>query len=551
MMPWRPEVPGERPSLGEYVIGWMEENLIVPDGPLAGQPFKLTPEMQRFVLRLYEIDPHGGETALVGNALRNTRIIRRAVISRPKGWGKSPLLGALCLVEALADVVPDGWDADGRPVGRPWNSLGFKPKVQIIAVSEDQTANTWDPVLEMAREGNVSRNYRIEPLETFINVPRGRIEPATSSSRSREGFRPVFAVLDQTETWLPQIGGPKLAAAVRRNLGKTGGCSVESPNAFVPGESSVAEASYSYWDNIQSGKVRGDGGLLYDHREAPPETELADRDSLLAGLEYAYGDSSWVDFDRLIAECWDQDTETQDARRFYLNQITHAADSYISQVEWSACKDESKKLNPGDLITLGFDGSRGRAEGKPDATALVATRVSDGFQYALGIWEAEDYEWEKWTPPLVEIDATVAEAFKSYSVAAFFCDPARDWRSKVNEWEAAYRGKVKVNATRDHPFEWWMTGYRSIPVERAVREYMGAVRNGEQSHQGQRQFTRHTLNARQRVSHQHLTIGKASSASPNKVDACIAAILSWEARRECIAAGIGATPVRKAPMRIR
>ena len=89
--------------------------------------------------------------AVAGRTINNGRLIRRAVLSRPKGWGKSPLVAALCIVEAFGPVVLDGWDAGGKPVGRPWVSTGIKPKVQIVAVSEDQTANTWEPCLDMVR----------------------------------------------------------------------------------------------------------------------------------------------------------------------------------------------------------------------------------------------------------------------------------------------------------------------------------------------------------------------------------------------------------------
>jgi hypothetical protein len=444
-----------------------------------------------------------------------------------------------------------------RPVGRSWRSLGLKPKVQIIAVSEDQTINTWDPVLEMGREGKVSDNYHVDLHETFISVPRGRIEYVTSSSSSREGFRPVFAVMDQTETWRPGVGGPKLAAAVRRNLVKTGGCSVESPNAFVPGEGSVAEESWKAYELQQNGKTKTKD-ILVDHREAPPETELGDYDSLKAGLRIAYGDSTWVDLDRVIADCWDPATEPQDARRYFLNQVTHATDSYLSQPEWAACKDAEKVIEDGDVITLGFDGSRGRSDAKPDATALIGCRIEDGHLFEIAVWEAPDTQWDGWTPPLVEIDAAVEDAFKRFTVGAFYADPARDWRSKVNEWEAKYAGKLasapngkRVTVTRDHPFEWWMTGGRSIYIERAVKAFAGDVRNNGLTHDGSFRLTQHALNARRRTSHQHLTLGKEHSSSPRKIDACVAAVIAWQARLDCIAAGIGTKPKRRAPIRVR
>lgn len=544
-MPFKPAFPGERPTLGWIVLDWIADNLIVPDGASDGEPLTFTREQAEFVLRLYEVDRRFEGPAIHGRAMRNARLIRRAVLSRPKGWGKSPLVAALCLVEALGDVVMDGWDANGRPVGRPWASLGFKPKVQIVAVSEDQTANTWEPCLDMARRGPVADNYDIDPMETFIAVPRGIIEPVTSSGTSREGFRPVFSALDQTESWTPSNGGTKLASTIRRNLGKVNGCSVETPNAFEPGMNSVAEKSFAAYGLQQEGRTRLDKGLLFDHREAPAETDPADEDSLRAGLAYAYGDSAdvhggWVNLDRLVAEYWDPDTDPQEARRYYLNQITHASDAFLSQPEWAGCADASKVVADRDVVTLGFDGSRGRAKGKPDATALIGCRVSDGHLFEIGVWEAPDGpEQSKWTPPIPEIEAAIADAFRRYKVVGFYADPAKDWRSHVNAWEAKYGGKVKVKVTAAHPFEWWMTGGRSGLNQRAIEDFEGAVRNGDLTHDGSFKLTQHMLNARRRIKHAKLSLGKEHDYSPAKVDAAVAAVLAFQARLDAVAKGVG------------
>ena len=427
-MPWKPSFEGERPTLGWYVLDWIEEFLIVPDGPSAGEPLVFTNEQAQFVLKFYEVDRRFSGQAIRGRSMMNGRLIRRAVLSRPKGWGKSPLVAALCLVEALGDVVLDGWDADGQPVGKPWADLGFKPKVQVVAVSEDQTTNTWEPLLDMASTGPVYDAYQIEPLQGFVNVPRGVIEPVTASGTSREGFRPVFNAMDQTESWKPSNGGVKLAATLRRNLAKVNGSSVETPNAFRPGEDSVAEHSFDAERLQAEGKTKISTGVLFDHREAPPETDPTDEASLRHGLAVAYGESAdvnggWVSIDRIVADYWDPDTDPQDARGFYLNQITHASDSWLTQPEWAHVADATKVVADLEQITLGFDGSRGRAKGKPDATALIACRVSDGHLFELGVWEAPDGPGQdEWQPPMAAIEAAIQHAFTKYTVVGAYMD---------------------------------------------------------------------------------------------------------------------------------
>lgn len=524
----------------------------------------LYPEQEDFVLRFYEINPRTGK-----------RRRRRGVISRPRGWGKSPFVAALCIAEALGPVVPDGWDADGQPVGKPWADVRT-PLVQIAAVSEEQTKNTWAPLLEML-DGPVIDEYPgLEPLGSFVNLPRGRIEPITSSARTVKGNKPVFAALDQTEEWVRSNGGLRLAEVMRINAAKIGGSTLETPNAFTPGDKSVAEDSAAYWASIQAGEALDDG-LYYDHREAPPETPLYDdRDKLIAGLRRAYGDSSGhkdgcvihepscppghVDLDVIVATIWDPATDPQTAKADFLNQITHAADAWIDQPTWtgrfafrSDWPDEPvTPISDRDVVTLGFDGSRGRAKGKPDATALIGCRVADGHLFEIGVWEAPDGENAKdWTPPLPEIEAAIGQAFDRFAVVAFYADPAKDWRSYVNAWEAKYATRVKVKASRDHPFEWWMTGGRNGLIERAVEQLEGAIRNGDMTHDGSYALTRHVLNARRRMRAKKLTLGKEHDYSSNKIDAAVAAVLAWQARLDAVAAGVGQEEAFVAPRRLR
>jgi hypothetical protein len=669
-MPWRgPSYPGELPTLGYQVLGWIEGMLAAPDRP-GYEPLILTREQAQFVVNFYALDPVTGR-----------RRYRRGVLCRPKGWGKalaldtplptpdgwttmgdvaagdellgadieptrvlatsevwpaddcyavtfsdgerivanaahlwaledrgndgveriidteglaamddpwrwavahdgrgrhvvvvdpvdpvptrcvtveaadglflagersvpthnSPVLAALAVVEALGDVVPAGWDAAGEPVARPWADLRT-PWVQLAAVSEDQTRNAWTPLLEMLREGPVLDAYPgLEPLETFVNLPRGRIEFVTSAATSREGNRPVFAVLDQTEEWKPANGGVRLAATVRRNLGKTGGSSVESPNAYEPGAGSVAEASAEYATRIADGGVRDDG-LLWDHREAPPDTDMADESSLLAGLAHVYGESAepaggWVDLGRLVREIWDPATDPQDARRFYLNQITHAADAWLSQPEWAGCADAAKVIADRDVVTLGFDGSRARARGVTDATALIGCRVSDGHLFEIAVWEQPaGPAGVDWVVPIAEVEAAIEMAFTRWSVVGCFCDPAK-WESHVATWEARWHRQLRVKASRDHPMFWWMTGGRSALIVRALEQFHSAVVDGELTHDGGYTLTRHVLAARRRPKRSGTEIAKEHPDSARKIDAAVAAVLAWQARLAAIAAG--------------
>lgn len=544
-MPWRgPEFEGDLPTLGYVVLDWILEMLAAPDRP-DYEPFVPTREQAEFILRFYELHPGTGK-----------RRIRRGVLSRPRGWGKSPLLAAIACAEALGPVVPAGWDASGEPVGMSWDRIRT-PLVQVAAVSEDQTQNTWGPLLEMLRLGPVVDEYPgLEPLDTFVNLPRGKIDQVTSSATSRKGNKALFAVLDQTEEWTRSNGGVRLAQVMRSNAAKIGGTTLESPNAYIPGMGSVAEDTAAFAKAIAEGRTREDG-LLWDHREAPPETDPTDRESLVAGLRYAYGDSSdhvdgcvlhsppcapgWSPIDRLVGDFWDTSNDPQVMRSDFLNQITHATDSWMSQPEWAGCADAARVVADGEAITLGFDGSRARARGVTDATALVGCRVGDGHVFLLGCWEQpEGPAGEGWRVPVLEVLATVEEAFSRYNVVGFYADPAK-WEGHVADWEARWGAGLGVKATRDHPIEWWMTGGRSNLIVRALEKFHSAVLDRELSHDGSSTLARHILNSRRRKGRSGIQIMKEHPDSARKIDAAVASVLAWQARLDAVAKGLAET----------
>ena len=107
-MPWKPiDEDDEFPTLGYDIADWMMAYLLMPDRDQDSEehiPFVPTQEQIEFLARLYELDPDTGR-----------RIKQRAVLSRPRGWGKSPFLAAICCAEALGPVR---WVGRRRPARR-------------------------------------------------------------------------------------------------------------------------------------------------------------------------------------------------------------------------------------------------------------------------------------------------------------------------------------------------------------------------------------------------------------------------------------------------
>jgi len=106
---FKPRRKGDFPTLGYLALDWMTTYLSRPTVTYHA-PFEPTREQAEFLLKWYRLDPITGE-----------RIYRRGVIQRSKGWGKSPFLAAIAAFEALGPCRFAGWDAEGQPVGQPWN----------------------------------------------------------------------------------------------------------------------------------------------------------------------------------------------------------------------------------------------------------------------------------------------------------------------------------------------------------------------------------------------------------------------------------------------
>ncbi len=422
-MPWRgPQYEGEFPSLGWDVYDWILEHLKVPDGPLAGEPLDFTDEQLSLLVRFYGVDDRG------------KWLFRRASKRAPQGAGKSPFLGAISLAELAGPTRFDGWNADGEPVG----IAPLTPWVQIGAVSEDQTDNTYAAAYAMVSDSDLAGSEIDVGLTRMFLVGRtGRLEPVTASAGSRLGQRVTFAVLDETHLWTKRNGGVELAATIRRNAGKMNGRTFESTNAFAVGEDSVAERS---WKAAQ----KGSPGLLYEAFEGPWVDDLTDTVAVRASLETAYRDAvKWIDIDRLVLEVADPGTDPNDARRFYLNQLTSGGECPFDMLAFDRLADPSRKrdsIPEGTSVGLGFDGSI-----SDDRTVLYgAAHLDKPHIFEIASWQRPPNA-EGWRVPRLEVDATLRESFARWNCYLVGDPPL--WRTELEGWETEFPDRVEVLET--------------------------------------------------------------------------------------------------------
>jgi hypothetical protein len=514
--PWDPLSKEAPRTAGYQVAGWLERWLTQPNGPRAGRRFQLTPGQLVFLLWWYAVDENG-------SWLFNHGVRRLA-----KGSGKSPYAAVLALAEFCGPVRPS--EAVETVPGRAVSVPVDMPWVQIAATAESQTKNTMRMVRAFApKKSRIVDEFNLDPGKTtYYKLPEGTLEVITSSASAAEGAEASFVVADETEHWTPGRGGPELAATLADNLAKSGSRMLETCNAWVPGQESVAEASWEGWLAQEEGRTRGRTKILYDAVLAPPDTDMADPDSLRGALGHVYGDCPWVDVDTIMERIWSPRSKPEDSRRKYLNRPTAAADAWVTPEEWQLLAAPDVEVDPDEPVVLFFDGSKSR-----DATALVGCRLDDGHVFTVGVWEPDPNDPDD-TVPVGEVDMTVRQTMDRLDVVAFFAD-VREWEQfALTTWPQEYGDSLKVWASPQgrppQAVAWDMRGH-AYEFAKATEACHAEIVEGGFTHDGDSRVARHIANARRRPYRDALAIGKESPDSPRKIDAAVCVVGARMVRR--------------------
>jgi len=515
-MPWRgASYEGELPSLGWALLDWFAD--VLPSPRDHDQPLIFTDEQARILIDWYTFDP-----------LTLKFLFRRGCSRRAKGWGKSPVEAGKGIAALAGDVRPDGFDASGEPVGRPWGRKGDpNPWVQIAAVSEDQTDNTYSVIYEFltANDGAAADALRIDVGLTrcYLKDRPGKLEPVTASAGSREGQPITDATLDETHLWTPTNGGVRLARTLRRNTAKMGGRTYETTNSFAPGENSVAEGTHK-------AVMEGQRGIYYDAVEAP-EVKPEDSDEKLRdALRVAYGGAYWVDTARLVQEIRDPDTPWEDAERYFFNHNIDDRRKAVETKRWEALARPDIVVPAGAYVALGFDGSI-----SDDCTALIGATMVDGVPHTfeIEIWQRPadlsrrhtHAAAQLWRVPRADVRDAVFAAFDRYNVGLMLCDPAK-WQTEIELWAEKFGEERVVFFDTNQPTRMW----------RACDRFSTALTEGAYTHDGSsvlaaQVLAMHKRKVRVRDEEDDGRTKYVFVKGPNrdKIDAGIGAVLALEA----------------------
>jgi phage terminase large subunit-like protein len=527
------------PTLGPQVCDFIEQNLVFGPGDLRGKPVVLDEERIGLIYRLYEVYPRG-------HAQQGRRRFKRCGLSLPKGLGKTELAAfvAACELHPDAPVRCVGWSPSGEPIGGPVTD----PYIPMVAYNEQQSADlAYGALRIILEEGPLKDEFDIGLERIMRKRGDGKAESLATSPNARDGARTTFSVMDETHRLtlqrLKDAHQTMLANNMKRKLADP--WMLEITTAPEPGAGSVAQGTMEYAEAVEKGTVT-ETAFFFFHRQAGNQHDLTTTEGARAAVIEASGPAaSWRDIDGIVSLLSDPGVDRAYWERVWCNRLVKGSTQAFDVGLWQSLKRVDNPAKAGDLITLGFDGAMFR-----DSTGIVATHIATGFQWVPGVWErpASLPKEKPWQVPVEEVDALVRLLFAMFTVWRMYADPPY-WQS----WLATWAGDPKLKRIEDGKevetvIEWWTNRRRQMTA--ALENFTTDMTSRVISHDGDARLTRHLGNSRRHdipgqtdeQDKPFWLIQKERPDSSNKIDLAMAAVLSWEARTDAIAAGASKSP---------
>ncbi len=527
------------PSTLTVALDWIEAHCVIPDGFRKGAPLALYGWQLRFLGQHYAVRPDAvwnPTNPVLGPAF----VHRRSGMVGPQKLGKDPMEAAHICLEGDGPALfagwagkGDGWSCrdhgcgcgweyaydPGEPMGMRWPT----PLVQVTAVSEDATDNTYSALRPMIDQGPLSDRIR-KTSEEFIRLPGGgRIDVVTASAKSRLGQRVTYVSWGQAEQYTKangMLGQMGVAEVQSRGLAGMGGRGAWQANAWDPSEASWAQREHEH--------PTPDVYVQFDR--PPSGLSMTVKDERRRILRAVYPpdvlreNGGHVDLDSIDAEAVGIIAhDPAQAARFFGNQIVTGGGRAFDLAEWDKLK--ASPTCEHKRIAAGFDGSK-----TGDHSALIAACIDCGFVWPVDVWVPSEHGGEV---PRDAVDAAVADLFATRTVVRMYADPPY-WKEELALWQGRHGDKVVLK------FETYVNRRMGF----AVRAFAQAIADRTLSHGGDARLTLHVGNASRKPLNERddkgaplWVIQKDTPDSPKKIDAAVAAVLAWEARSDAIAGG--------------
>lgn len=524
-------------SLGPALILWAMTYLRSPQGSNRDGTtnFVFTPEQARFICWFYAVDENG-----------DFLYPKEAYLQRGKGWGKDPFAAAILLMELCAPVRFSHFETTsfGKkiPVGKAW----INPLVQMMAVKHDQNKNTTlnFPLIISPR---LKKEYGLIVLNETVKMKAGGLIEIASSAAggSIQGNTSTFNLFNEIQHFT-DVSSKKSFEIAQGNVSKRGGRTLGIMNAPSPNEDSVGYQKRLAYEEMKAGRAY-DTRIMFDSLEANSKIvdKMTSPDEILVMLKCVYGDSWFANIKQFKEDILNISTPMSYSKRYFFNLADVSEEVWIDIRDWDEGKNDKITVGVKQEILVSLDCSKSN-----DSTALIGTRVSDGYVFFLGVWQKPPKERGKvsdeWVAPRDEVEARVDEVFKRYNVVGLFIDPSHAktdtgldgsggkvelyWDGMVDRLHRKYKDTLKIWAKgTEHATQFDMSNPKNhSDFVDALMKMEDDIYNRAIIHDGNADIRIHMMNAmRADMRDGRHSIWKGEKNSPKKIDLAVAIVIGY------------------------
>lgn len=490
--------------------------------------------------KVEKIEPIG-ETVTIGVEIEDTHVhVTNGLVTH-----NTELMAIIALLELHPDapIRFNGYDDEAEGGLAPGRSV-MSPFIPLLAPTLEQLKDlAYGAAMEIVKDIDDAALFDPNKERIMINGEgESKIIPVAASAGRLDGQKPTFQGIDESHR---MVEDRHIAAVttIENNLRKRFAddpWQLSTTTAGDPGEPSMALREFQYGMRIAEGKIKDPTTFFYHRATSDENAKFDTMENRIKALKEASGPeaSKFRDLFSVAKEWDDENADHSYLERVWCNRWVQSSTSAFDAKKFRELGDESLIIAPGSTIVLGFDGAI-----SDDSTALVATEVETGIQNLVGIWEKPE-DAKRWQVPVGEVNAVMEDMFEFYDVLKLYADPPY-WQESISKWAGRWEKRVVEWPTRNETHIYY-----------ALRAYDEAINMGEVGHDNNQALIDHIAASGKNLLNRYDDEGKqkyrlAKRQRDKKIDAAMAAVLSWQARLDALAEGAQEEEEKYAPRRIR
>lgn len=376
------------PTYGPLAVDWIEANVVHGEGDKFGQPFVCTADQRAFLDRLLRYDP------------RTKRlIVRRAVLGRAKGYGKTEFIGAIALFFLLGPLAPTA------------------ANIPVAAASFEQADLLFSSAKVMASEGPLAPYVETYDTEILRTDGPGRMFRVAAAAGTNDGGRPTLFCADELHEWIGNKA--RVFLVIANSIAKRRDGLVLVISTAGSDDSELLRGLYDYGKAVEAGEI-DDPGFLLDWAEADADLNPVDGPEVRRTMALqANPHAEEFDLIEHIERRWHEIPEHEWLRYFANRWVSIAEDSWLPHGAWPACRSDLG-LQPGAETWVAVDMAL-----KYDTVAVIHGQWVDGRLVT---------RHQAWEPAgdvvdIASVEAHLRDLHRQYRLVEVAYDPAYFQRS--------------------------------------------------------------------------------------------------------------------------